>query len=62
MEIKMIKLETQEERIADWKKVLLDFSQFSHERMLQIEKDYLHEVWKIQEINGDLPIEFKGMQ
>jgi hypothetical protein len=58
----MSKLETQDERIQEWKNVLLDFSLYSHDMILQIEHDYLHELWKIQEINGDLPKEFEGLQ
>lgn len=62
MGVKMIKLESQEERIQDWKKCLFSFSDFSPELIKQMSLDYLHEVWKIQEIDGNLPKEFEGFQ
>lgn len=49
-------------RIQEWKDCLKYGADISDQTFEQMSGDYLYEIWVIQEINGDLPEEFKGLQ
>lgn len=49
-------------RIKEWKDCFNGSGTLSSDTVKQMLGDYLHEIWVIQEINGDLPEEFEGLQ
>lgn len=54
----MIKL--QKNRITQW--IECEKLEINSELKYVMYSDYLNEIWKLQEITGDLPEEFEGLQ
>lgn len=51
-----------EVRTQEWKDAFIESFGFLQQTKDTMWGDYLHEIYVIQEINGELPKEFEGMQ